>query len=188
MGAWRDEVNMNKPFILLDRDGVINEDEKGYIGSPLDWYPIAGSAEAIGLLTQKGYDVFVLTNQSGIGRGYYSLADMQAVHNKMREVLAEFGGVIKAIYYCPHAPEEQCVCRKPQTGLFEQLQQEFSLDLTQTWFVGDKLSDLLAGDRVKAQSVLVKTGCGADTLAQLPADHSYPVFERLSAFVRHLMT
>ena len=179
---------MSRPFVCLDRDGVINADEVGYISSPQDWEPLAGSAEAIGRLTQSGYDVFVLTNQSGIGRGYYTLDDMQAVHIKMHAVLSRYGGVVKAVYYCPHAPEEDCSCRKPQTGMFEQLQAQFEVDLTATWFVGDKLSDLLAGDAVNAQSVLVKTGCGADTLAQLPDDHSYPVFADLSAFVTHLLT
>ena len=178
---------MSRPFVCLDRDGVINVDEVGYISDPADWEPLVGSAEAIGRLTQRNYDVFVLTNQSGIGRGYYTLDDMHAVHKKMRNVLSEFGGVVKAIYYCPHAPEERCGCRKPQTGMFEQLQYQFGVDLTQTWFVGDKLSDLLAGDAVNAQSVLVKTGCGVDTLVDLPGDHSYPVFDSLGAFVTHLL-
>ncbi len=179
---------MTQPYILLDRDGVINHESIGYIRSVADWQQIAGSLSAIARLTAAGFKIFIITNQSGIGRGYYSVADLTAIHQHMLTLIAEQGGKITDIYYCPHAPEEQCMCRKPESGMFLQCQREHDLDLTQTYFVGDKLADLLAGDRVGAQSVLVKTGYGDKTLVELPKDHPYPVFADLNAFVTHLLT
>ena len=178
---------MTQPYILLDRDGVINHESIGYIRSVAEWQPLTGSLEAIARLTQAGFKIFIITNQSGIGRGYYSVADLTDIHQHMLTLIHQHGGEITDIYYCPHAPEEGCQCRKPASGLFLQCQREHDLDLTQTHFVGDKRADLLAGDNVGAQSVLVKTGYGDKTLLELPKDHPYPVFANLHAFVTHLL-
>ena len=178
---------MKRRFILLDRDGVINQDSVGYIRTPQEWQPLPGSLQALKDLTEAGYEIYVITNQSGIGRGYYSLQDMHAIHRKMHQLVRDAGGVIRGIYYCPHAPEEKCGCRKPASALFLQCAKEHRLDLTQAWFVGDKLSDLRGGEAVGMRSALVKTGYGAQTLSTLPQSHEYPVFADLSAFCSELL-
>jgi len=178
---------MTQPFILLDRDGVINHESIGYIRSVDDWQPLPGSLSAIAQLTQAGFRICVLTNQSGIGRGYYSLATMHAIHQHMIRLVEQHGGLITDIYFCPHAPEEKCACRKPAIGMFLQCQREHGFEFSQVSFVGDKLSDLIAGDTVGAQSILVETGYGKKTLASLPQSHSYPVFADLYAHVKQLV-
>jgi len=180
-------IQLNSRQVILDRDGVINVDT-GYVGNAEDWQPIAGSVEAISALTRAGFRVFVVTNQSGIGRGYYSVEDFHAVQKTMLSAVAKAGGHIEKTYYCPHAPEWQCDCRKPATGLFLALQDEYAVDLTSTVFVGDKQTDLQAGDAIGAQSVLVRTGCGEKTLAELPPLHGYPVFDDLQSVVHELLT
>ena len=174
---------MTKQCVFLDRDGVINRDNKGYVGNADDWVPIPGSIEAIAKLNQADYDVFVITNQSGIGRGYYSLDDMHCVNDKMRRIVKTAGGLITDIFYCPHSPEAQCGCRKPRSGLFIQCQQKYKVEFVNTPFVGDKLSDLRAAEAIKAMPILVETGKGMDTLKSLPSDHSYSHYKDLQHFV-----
>jgi len=173
--------------IILDRDGVINEDSVGYIKSLAEWVPIPGSLQAIADLSKSGFSVFVITNQSGIGRGYYSLQAMQQIHDHMLQEVDKLGGAIQGIYFCPHHPDLQCECRKPNTGMFLQLAKEHSVDLQQSFYVGDKLTDLQAGDGVNAQSILVKTGNGEDTLRHLASDHFYLVYSCLSAFAKDVI-
>src|SRR5579871_954181 len=120
-------------FIILDRDGVINYDSDLYIKTPAEWVPITGSLEAIADLNRAGFRVLVATNQSGLARGFYDLATLDAIHEKMQHELAKVGGYIDAIYFCPHHPEDQCVCRKPKTGMFESMHAEFTLDFTNTF-------------------------------------------------------
>ena len=188
MGSSRERFEMKRHFILLDRDGVINRDSVGYIRTPDEWEPLPGSLEALKKLTEAGYEIYIITNQSGIGRGYYSLQDMRAIHRKMNQVVCDAGGVIRGIYYCPHAPERKCGCRKPASGLFLQCAKEHRLDLTQGWFVGDKISDLLGGAAVGMRSALVKTGHGNQALLSLPRHHEYPVFDDLYAFCCDLLS
>ena len=104
--------------IVLDRDGVINEDSDEYIKSPDEWHPIAGSMQAIARLNHAGYRVVIATNQSGVGRGLYSIETLGEIHSKMCQKLQEAGGSVEAIFYCPHIPEDDCDCRKPKPGLF----------------------------------------------------------------------
>lgn len=150
-------------LIILDRDGVINEDSDHYIKSPDEWKPIAGSLEAIALLNQSDYRVVVATNQSGVGRGLFDMQTLNAMHMKMRRLLALQGGHIDAIFYCPHPPEAQCHCRKPNAGMFEAIGRRFNVSLKNTPAVGDSARDILAAASVGCMPILVRTGKGEKT-------------------------
>jgi D-glycero-D-manno-heptose 1,7-bisphosphate phosphatase len=174
-------------FILLDRDGVINEDSDQFIKSPDEWQPIAGSLEAIALLNQHGFSIIVITNQSGIGRGLFDLMTLQAIHDKMRQRVLECGGQIDAIYFCPHTSDDNCLCRKPKPGLFESFAKEFSTDLTKLYSIGDSYRDIQASLTVNAKPVLVKTGKGLQTLKTHPS-LNIPVFENLYDAAQFIIT
>ncbi|MEW6131725.1 MAG: D-glycero-beta-D-manno-heptose 1,7-bisphosphate 7-phosphatase [Pseudomonadota bacterium] len=150
-------------LIILDRDGVINFDSDQFIKSPDEWKPIPGSLEAVARLNQNGYRVVVASNQSGIGRGLFDMAALNAIHAKMHKSLAQFGGRIDAVFYCPHPADSQCNCRKPKTGLFEQIAERFHADLSGVPAIGDSLRDLQAAAEVGCQPVLVETGKGKKT-------------------------
>jgi D-glycero-D-manno-heptose 1,7-bisphosphate phosphatase len=169
---------MSEKYVLLDRDGVINHDSDDYIKSPAEWLPIAGSLEAIVLLNQHGFKVVVISNQSGIARGYYSLEVLTEIHHKLHNLLAEKGGKIDAVYFCPHAPNDNCNCRKPKPGLFELFSQEKNVQLKNIFFIGDSLTDIKAAQAVAALPLLVKTGKGLKTLAENP-HLNIPIFENL---------
>lgn len=158
-------------LVILDRDGVINYDSAQYIKSPDEWKPIPGSLEAIALLNQAGFRVALVTNQSGVGRGLFDMATLNTIHDKMHRALARFGGRIDALFYCPHAADDRCTCRKPQTGMLEEVARRFSGNLKGVPSVGDALRDLQASAAVGAQPILVRTGKGEKTLAAggLPA-------------------
>lgn len=155
------------PFVLLDRDGVINQDSVHFILRPEEWVPIPGSLAAIAALTRMGVGVVVLTNQSAIGRGLMSTADLERIHRRMRDAVEEAGGRISAIYYCPHAPEAGCDCRKPKPGLFLRFAEDFGVPLAGLPALGDSLRDLEAAQQAGARPVLVLTGNGARTRASL---------------------
>lgn len=158
-------------LFILDRDGVINHDSAEYIKTPAEWKPIAGSLEAIARLNQDGYRVVIATNQSGVGRGLLDMATLNAIHDKMHKALAQVGGRVDAVFYCPHAQDANCSCRKPKPGLLEDIAHRFSVDLTGVPCVGDALRDLQAAVQVEAQPILVLTGKGKTTAAAggLPA-------------------
>lgn len=151
-------------LIILDRDGVINFDSDKFIKSPDEWQPIPGSLEAVARLNQNGYRVVVASNQSGVGRGLFDMATLNAIHAKMHKALAQFGGRIDAVFYCPHAADSQCGCRKPRAGLFQQIGERFHVDLVGVPAVGDSLRDLQAAAEVGCQPMLVETGKGRKTL------------------------
>ncbi len=174
-------------YVLMDRDGVINEDSDDFIKSPEEWRPIAGSLEAIALLNQQGYDVVVITNQSGLARGLFDEAMLTKIHEKMHSLLAEKGGEIAAIYYCPHGSESSCNCRKPKPGLLEQFALEKNVDLNSVYFIGDSLRDVQAALAVGANPILVKTGKGQKTLDQNP-NFNIPVFENLYGAVEYILS
>lgn len=174
-------------FILLDRDGVINQDSHDYIKSPEEWLPLAGSLEAIALLNQHGYQVAVITNQSGLARGMFDETALAQIHAKMQRMASEHGGNISAIYYCPHGPDSTCDCRKPKPGLLLQCAAEHQIDLSATWMIGDSYRDLLAGTAAGAKSVLVKTGNGQKTLTEHP-NLNFPVFDNLYDAAKHLVS
>jgi D-glycero-D-manno-heptose 1,7-bisphosphate phosphatase len=161
-------------LIILDRDGVINYESRDYIKSPDEWFPLPGSLEAIAELTKAGYTIVVATNQSGIARGYFSQETLDAIHEKLNKAVTKFGGKINEIYYCPHLPRDNCNCRKPLTGMFEQIAKDFNIDLPsiQAIFVGDSLRDVELGLRTGCNFFLV-TGPGSDgeeTLQQITAE------------------
>lgn len=170
-------MNVEK-YVLLDRDGVINQDSDDYIKSPDEWLPIEGSLEAIALLNQQGFKIAVVSNQSGLARGYYTLETLNAIHNKMHKLLTEKKGQIEVLYFCPHAPHENCLCRKPKTGLLKLFSLQKNCPLKNIFFVGDSLSDINAAQAVGAQPLLVKTGKGLKTLSENP-HLNVPIFENL---------
>jgi len=154
--------------IIIDRDGVINFDTKGYIKSPDEWSAIPGSLEAIAQFNRSGYQVFIATNQSGIGRGFYDVAALDTIHEKLMNELAAVGGHVEEIFFCPHHPNDDCGCRKPKPGLFHSIQKKYQVDLTETFFIGDSWSDVQAAVHANCQPVLVLTGNGQRTLAEHP--------------------
>lgn len=155
------------PLVILDRDGVINEDSDAYIRNLEQWIPIPGSIEAIAKLTKAGCTIAVATNQSGLARGYFSLDEMGKIHRKLHDLVEERGGKIAGIFYCPHLPDARCNCRKPATGLLEDIEQELKVSAAGAHFVGDSLKDLQAAQRHGCLPILVKTGKGLQTLERL---------------------
>jgi D-glycero-D-manno-heptose 1,7-bisphosphate phosphatase len=148
-------------LVILDRDGTINEDRDDYVKSPEEWVPIPGALEAIARLNHAGWHTVVATNQSGLGRGTFDMATLNAMHTKMNQLLAKQGGRIDAVFFCPHAPDESCTCRKPLPGLFEQIGERFGMSLRDVPVVGDTVRDLQAGVLVGCRPHLVRTGKGA---------------------------
>lgn len=183
-------------LIILDRDGVINHDRSDYVKSADECLPVEGSIEAIVRLHQAGFTVVVATNQSGLARGKFDLDDLEAIHHKLSRLCEEAGGAISAIFYCPHAPQDECKCRKPKAGLLDAIEAEFNTSLDGVVFVGDSLRDIQAGEVKGCLPVLVKTGKGAATLAALEASDEaadkallarLKVFDHLAAAVDDLL-
>ena len=174
-------------LIILDRDGVINEDSDQFIKNTSEWKPIPGSLEAIAKLNHAGYRVVVASNQSGIGRGLLDMGALNAINDKMYRVLAQVGGRIDALFYCPHAAEANCDCRKPKPGMFIDIAQRFNVDLAGVPSVGDSLRDLQAAVTAGAQPMLVLTGKGAKTEAAGGLPDGTPVFANLAEAVRNIV-
>jgi D-glycero-D-manno-heptose 1,7-bisphosphate phosphatase len=151
-------------LIVLDRDGVINYDSEQFIKSPDEWRPIPGSLEAISRLNHAGFRVVVATNQSGLGRGLFDMAALIAINDKMHRALAQLGGRIDALFYCPHTADSACECRKPKPGMLVEIGNRFGVELTGVPCVGDSVRDLLAAAAVEAQPILVLSGKGEKTL------------------------
>lgn len=179
---------MDRParLVMVDRDGVINEDSDEYIKSVAEWRPIGGSLEAIAALTRAGYRVAVVTNQSGVGRGLFDDATLEAIHRHMRAAVRAAGGELAGIYYCPHTPSANCDCRKPRPGLFKQLERELGLTVRGAPYIGDKLSDVDAAEAVGAVPILVRTGRGS-AAAKAVAARGIQVFDDLAAAARSLL-
>ena len=175
---------------ILDRDGLLNALGDDYITSADDWVPVPGALEAIARLNHAGWHVVVASNQSGLGRGLFDVATLNAMHAKMNKLLAAAGGRIDAVFFCPHSPDESCTCRKPLPGLFEQIGERYGLDLHGVPCVGDSLRDLQAGHAVGCAPHLVLTGKGEqfrhrDLPPTFPAETR--VHHDLSAFVDWLL-
>ena len=173
---------------ILDRDGVINYDSDQYIKSPAEWRPIPGSIEAIARLNQSGFRVAVASNQSGIGRGLFDMATLNAINDKMMEMVFRQGGRIDALFFCPHTATEACNCRKPRTGMFEEIAARFHTELKGVPSIGDSLKDLQAAEAVGCQPLLVLTGKGARTRQDGGLPRKTQVFEDLAEAARHLIT
>jgi len=174
-------------LVILDRDGVINQDSAAYIKTPEEWIALPGSLEAIAKLTQAGYRVVVATNQSGVGRGLFDMATLNSIHDRMHRAVAQAGGRIDAVFYCPHAEEASCRCRKPKAGLLEEIGRRFNTELKDIPVIGDALRDLQAAAAVGAQPILVLTGKGERTqrAGGLPAGTK--IYADLAAVVKSLV-
>jgi D-glycero-D-manno-heptose 1,7-bisphosphate phosphatase len=176
------------PTIILDRDGVINHDSEHYIKSSSEWAVIDGAPEAIARLNNAGYHVAVATNQSGLGRGLFTLDTLTNIHRKMRETIEIAGGKIDMIVFCPHHPAELCECRKPNPGLLYAINQEIPLNPDTDWMVGDTAKDLTAAQRIGIRGALVETGKGqAELRDEYVSRETNPVFSDLRDFVNWLL-
>jgi len=182
--------NLNKEhkLIILDRDGVINYDSDEYVKSTAEWIPLPGSIEAIAKLSKAGYRIFVATNQSGLARNYFTAETLEAMHAKMMTLVEEAGGKIEAIKYCPHGPDDNCNCRKPLPGMFEQIAQDLGIDdLKHSYTVGDSARDLHAGCQLQSKPILVRTGKGLRTIQKGDIPPNTIIFENLMAFAESLL-
>ncbi len=174
-------------LIILDRDGVINEDSDDFIKSPREWQPIPGSLDAIARLTQADYRVVVATNQSGVARGLFDLETLMQIHAKMERLVSDAGGRIEAVFFCPHGPDEGCDCRKPKPGMFIDIGRRLMVDLDGVPAVGDSLRDLQAANAAGATPMLVRTGKGLRTLARPETIVGVKVFDDLAAVADQLL-
>lgn len=174
-------------LVILDRDGVINQDSAQFIKSPDEWRPIPGSLEAIARLNQAGWRVVVATNQSGVGRGLFDMDTLNAIHEKMMRALAQVGGRIDAVFFCPHPADSTCNCRKPQPGLLLQIAERFNVDLRGMPTVGDSMRDLRAGLAVGCVPYLVLTGKGQKTAQDPALPEGTQVFPDLAAVVETIV-
>ena len=147
-------------LVILDRDGVINQDSKHYIKSPDEWVPIEGSLEAISLLNKNGYTVVVATNQGAIGKKLFNTTTLDKIHKKMQDLLKTKKGEIDKIFYCPHIDEDKCLCRKPKNGLMRKISEYYGISLKKIPSIGDSARDLEAYAKSEAQPILVRTGNG----------------------------
>lgn len=178
-------------LVILDRDGTINEDSDDFVKSEAEWKPLPGALEAIAKLNHAGWHVVVASNQSGLGRGLFDVSALNAMHAKMHKLLAASGGRVEAIFYCPHAPDQTCRCRKPLPGLFEQIGERYGITLKGVPTVGDSARDIVAGTAVGCEPHLVLTGKGAKFRGQALPD-TFPagtqVHENLLAFADYLVS
>ncbi|MFQ5994311.1 MAG: D-glycero-beta-D-manno-heptose 1,7-bisphosphate 7-phosphatase [Acidiferrobacterales bacterium] len=175
-------------LVILDRDGVINYDSDDFIKSPEEWVPIPGSLEAIARLHRAGYRVVIATNQSGVGRGLLDVDTLERIHERMLDAVQKEGGKIDGIFFCPHKPEDCCLCRKPKPGLLQQIAERMKVNLNRVYAVGDSERDIVAARRVSASPILVRTGKGNETLEQSNELTGVPVFDSLAAFTDALLS
>lgn len=169
-------------LVVLDRDGTINVDNDQHIKSPAEWKPIKGSLEAIARLTQAGWRVVVATNQSGIARGLFDMATLNAIHDTMHRAVHQAGGRIDAVFFCPHAGDSDCACRKPRPGMLLEIGKRMNVALESVPMVGDALRDLQAGAAAGARPVLVLTGKGRQTRAAGGLPPGTEIFADLATF------
>jgi len=174
-------------LIILDRDGVINFDSDQFIKNPEEWKPIPGSLEAIARLNQADYRVVVATNQSGIGRGLFDMPTLNAIHDKMHKACALVGARIDAVFFCPHTAESHCHCRKPDTGMLEEISERYNVSIAGVPTVGDSLRDLQSSATVRALPFLVLTGKGLKTKAVGGLPEDTKVFSDLAAVAAELV-
>ncbi len=174
-------------LVILDRDGVINKDSANFIKNTNEWIPLPGSLEAIALLNQSGFHVAIATNQSGIGRGLFDMATLNAINDKMYRALAQLGGRIDAMFYCPHTADDDCNCRKPKTGMIEDIGRRFSVDLVDVYAIGDSLRDLKSFSDSGCKPILVRSGKGEETLAHGGLPKGTLIFADLNEAVQHII-
>lgn len=174
-------------LIVLDRDGVINEDSDDYVKSLEEWHPIPGSLEAIARLSRAGWTIAVATNQSGLARGLFGPQTLSDMHFVLQQRVMALGGKVDLIVHCPHGPDDDCNCRKPRPGLFQRIAEHFHRErLDGVPVVGDSKRDLEAGLKLGGVPFLVRTGKGRRTLeGTLPLGTQ--VFDDLAAVADHLL-
>lgn len=172
-------------LVILDRDGVINHDSPEYIKSPAEWRPIAGSLDAVARLHHAGLRVVVATNQAGVGRGLFDLPTLMAIHARMNAEVERAGGMLAAIFFCPHHPDAGCACRKPAPGLLAEALRRFDLQPDEAVAIGDSARDLQAARAAGIASRLVLTGNGAQVAAT--AHGASAVHDDLAASVADLL-
>ena len=175
-------------LLILDRDGVINQDSAEFIKSPQEWIPIPGSLQAIAQANQLGFRVVVVSNQSGLTRGLFDIGQLNKIHSTMLNQVMQYGGRIDAVFFCPHGPDDGCSCRKPLPGLLLNLAQRTEVDWGSTFVVGDRESDMLAASAVGARKILVKTGHGVRTMASMQDLSDILVCDDLASAVDQLST
>ena len=182
---WKTDMKL----IILDRDGVINQDRDDFVKSANEWVPLPGSMDAVAFLSEAGYTVAVATNQSGIGRGLFTMQELTEMHNKMHKMVQQAGGVIDGVWFCPHTAAADCGCRKPKSGMVLDILDRFNAKAENTYMVGDSLRDLQAVAGAGGKPVLVLTGKGKKTLAEHAAElpEGTQVFDDLMAFSQYLM-
>jgi D-glycero-D-manno-heptose 1,7-bisphosphate phosphatase len=173
---------VGSPAVFLDRDGTINEDT-GYVSDPEGLVVLPGAGEAIRRLNEQGIKVIVITNQSGVGRGYYTANDVMAVNERLEELLLLDGARLDGIYYCPHRPDQLCGCRKPETGLIVRAAAEHEIDLKRSFVVGDKAADVEMAKRAEAKGILVLTGKGAEEEEKLEESPDFTAKDILDAIM-----
>lgn len=181
---------MSEPkLVILDRDGVINADSDAYIKSVDEWVPLPGSIAAIARLSQAGYRIAVATNQSGLARGYFDEITLANMHNLMCALVEQSGGQIDVICYCPHGPDENCHCRKPATGLLEQIADVLGQQVAGAWLVGDHMKDMQMAIAGHCRPLMVRSGKGDSQLAAMPADlrAQVHVVDDLAEAARHIL-
>lgn len=175
-------------IIILDRDGVINQDSDHYIKSVAEFIPLPGSISAIAKLKHAGYKVYIASNQSGIYRGYYNESTLHAMHEKLAVLLKEQNVKIDGIEFCPHGPDDSCDCRKPKPGMYLNIaQQAGCTDYSEILVVGDSLRDLQAAQKIKAKAYLVRTGKGERTIKKNEGLKDIPIYNDLADFVNQLL-
>ncbi len=175
-------------LVILERDGVINENLHDAVTSPAEWKPIPGSLAAIARLHRAGWRIVVATNQDGIARKQLDMDALVLIHDKMHRAVTEAGGLIDAVFFCPHAAVEDCECRKPKPGLFLDIARRLRVDLKSVPVIGHSLDDLQAARAVGAHPILVKTGKGAETLTHPDLGSNVSVFRDLTSAVDALLT
>jgi D-glycero-D-manno-heptose 1,7-bisphosphate phosphatase len=173
-------------LVILDRDGTINHDSDHYIKSLEEWRPLKGSLEAIARLAQAGYRIVVATNQSGIARGLFTTRTLFEIHEALQRAAAQVGGRVDAFFFCPHAADSRCDCRKPEPGMLLEIARRFNVSLKDVYMVGDSLKDTQAAAAAGARPVLVLTGKGRKTRDDGGLPEGTQVFPDLAAFAEHL--
>jgi D-glycero-D-manno-heptose 1,7-bisphosphate phosphatase len=174
-------------LVILDRDGVINQDSDDFIKSPSEWIAIPGSLEAIARLNQADYHVVVCTNQSGIARGKFNIMTLNAIHQKMHAAAQSVGADIDAVFFCPHAADDNCDCRKPKPGMLHAIAKRFETNLKGVPVVGDSLRDLQAGFVLGCKPYLVLTGKGEMTRTKGGLPPGTAIYPNLAAVVDELL-
>jgi D-glycero-D-manno-heptose 1,7-bisphosphate phosphatase len=173
-------------LLIVDRDGVINKESPRFIKHPDEWVALPGSLPALGAATRAGFRIFVVSNQSGLARKLFTIEALHHIHQKLRQELAHFGGVIDAFFFCPHGPDDGCACRKPRPGLLQAVVARSGLPLESAVMIGDRETDLQAARAASIAPMLVLTGHGAKTAALLGAPAPCPIYADLAAAVAAL--